>query len=411
MCGFTITNRDIQDLDYVDEFTRLRGPDGTNVTKFGRLTIIHHLLAITGRETPQPFVDNELVCVFNGQIYNYQEFGDYESDGECLIPLFRKYGNEFTNYLDGEYAIVIIDLRNYRVSTFCDIFATKPCYYSRDGSDFAISSYASSIKRLGFSEWSTPQRAPHDFSLVQFKTSYEDWAIAFERAIKKRLPDKPLFIGLSSGFDSGAIDCALRKQRVSYTAISVGEEYIEGRESMRVPLPEDITSVDMSLVDLEFEYEILRDVASYGQTILFKTAKELGQKVCLSGQGADEVMWGYNPNNFAAHNQVLGKHFYEGKQNFFLGKEERIAGAHGIESRYPFLDKDVVQEYLWLSVELKNRYYKAPIHDYLSKNGYPFNPGVKQGFGMGISGQKHHKVLPTHEDSFKLYEKLLPKSS
>ena len=35
-------------------------------------------------------------------------------------------------------------------------------------------------------------------------------------------------------------------------------------------------------------------------------------------------------------------------------KEEHVAGAHGIEARYPFLDAAVVQEYLWLTAAAKN---------------------------------------------------------
>ncbi len=61
-------------------------------------------------------------------------------------------------------------------------------------------------------------------------------------------------------------------------------------------------------------------------------------------------------------------------------KEEIIGGSHGIEQRYPFLDKDVVQEFLWLKPELKNKYYKAPIHNYLNENNYPFTPNEKLGF-------------------------------
>jgi len=30
----------------------------------------------------------------------------------------------------------------------------------------------------------------------------------------------------------------------------------------------------------------------------------------------------------------------------YLAKEEYVGGAYGIESRYPFLDKKVVQEFL-----------------------------------------------------------------
>lgn len=410
MCGFTITNREIRDVAYVDEYTRLRGPDGTTVNKFGSVTVIHHLLSLTGKLTPQPFVDGDLLCVFNGEIYNYQEFGDFESDGECLIPLFREYGSEFTKYLDGEYAITLIDMSTGTLSMFRDIFGTKPIYVAQDGQDFAISSYRSSLRRLGFTSFTSPTTTSYDFSLVQFKDSYEDWEQAFEQAVKKRLPDRPLFIGLSSGFDSGAIDCALKNLGAEYTAITVGEEFIEGREAIRFPLPENPRTEDMSRVELDFDYDILKDIASYGQAVLFRKAQELGNKVCLSGQGADEVMWGYDKSYFASHKQTLGKNFYGGKQSSFLGKEERISGAYGIESRYPFLDKDVVQEYLWLSAEAKNRFYKAPIHAYLTKHNYPFNAGVKQGFGMGMMGKVHHKVLPMHSDRYKLYEQLSTKN-
>ena len=42
----------------------------------------------------------------------------------------------------------------------------------------------------------------------------------------------------------------------------------------------------------------------------------------------------------------------------YIAKEEYVAGAFGIETRYPFLDVQVVQEFLWLLPELKNgRFY------------------------------------------------------
>jgi hypothetical protein len=56
-----------------------------------------------------------------------------------------------------------------------------------------------------------------------------------------------------------------------------------------------------------------------------------------------------------------------------------VAGSHSIETRYPFLDKDVVQEFLWLTPELKNKTYKAPIYEYLKRNNFPFAEGKKIG--------------------------------
>ena len=48
------------------------------------------------------------------------------------------------------------------------------------------------------------------------------------------------------------------------------------------------------------------------------------------------------------------KNFFNGTMRAFIDKEEVTASLHGIEGRYPYLDKDVVQEYLWLSNNLKN---------------------------------------------------------
>ena len=70
MCGFTVTNKGDFDVGHVDYFTRLRGPDETIVTEINGITIVHHLLWLTGRRTPQPFVNNAKICVFNGEIYN-----------------------------------------------------------------------------------------------------------------------------------------------------------------------------------------------------------------------------------------------------------------------------------------------------------------------------------------------------
>ena len=67
-------------------------------------------------------------------------------------------------------------------------------------------------------------------------------------------------------------------------------------------------------------------------------------------------------------------------------KEEHVAGSYGIEGRYPFLDKYVVQEFLWLTTELKNREYKSPLDNYLVMNKFPYEKEQKTGFGCGFGG-------------------------
>jgi hypothetical protein len=64
----------------------------------------------------------------------------------------------------------------------------------------------------------------------------------------------------------------------------------------------------------------------------------------------------------------------------YLAKEEYVAGSYGIETRYPYLDKHVVQEFLWLKSELKNKSYKHPLDSYLQQNNYPYERDQKRGF-------------------------------
>ena len=63
---------------------------------------------------------------------------------------------------------------------------------------------------------------------------------------------------------------------------------------------------------------------------------------------------------------------------------EFTSGIFGIETRYPFLDKFVVQEFLNLSVNLKNKMYKAPLADYFEKYSYPYDKGKKAGLWINI---------------------------
>ena len=53
---------------------------------------------MTGDFTKQPFCEDNIVCLYNGEIYNYKEFGDYKSDGLCLIDLYKEHGVDPRNY-------------------------------------------------------------------------------------------------------------------------------------------------------------------------------------------------------------------------------------------------------------------------------------------------------------------------
>jgi asparagine synthetase B (glutamine-hydrolysing) len=124
-----------------------------------------------------------------------------------------------------------------------------------------------------------------------------------------------------------------------------------------------------------------------GVAYTFETAAKEGRTICISGQGGDETISDYalypGQSTFKGvwpEDLYEWNNFREGMNREYLNEIEEIAEIYGIEVRYPYLDVDLVQEYLWLTPELKNKNYKAPLFEYLTLNNVPFEKNVKRGF-------------------------------
>jgi len=437
MCSFNILKIVNNAIDFINFHAQKRGPDETIIKEINNITFVHNLLHITGEKTLQPFVKDNIACVYNGEIYNYLQAGNYKSDGECIIDLYMKHGIEFTKKLDGEFAIAIIDFNKNIILMSTDIFSTKPLFYSFENDNFMISSYSSCIERNKMGnikkleanktiifDLNTFEKknetTVYDFDLNQHKTNFDDWNKAFENAIRKRTSNlkKKLFVSLSSGYDSGSICCALNKLNINYKTYTVnGKEdrmtllerfHVNNTDNECYDLNEQIVNKHMERNKLNCcdylqlvrknirkpPYGVLKDKASAGGSFIYNNARKDNYIVSLSGQGADEILsdYGFNGQKITWHSCFGGKFpndlktifpwesFFSGIGQCLLMKEEIIGGSYGIEQRYPFLDKDVVQEFLWLTADLKNKYYKSPLHNYMSINKYPFLPNTKVGF-------------------------------
>lgn len=517
MCGILFTNREIKNLKKVIKYLKQRGPDATNHLQIKEYNFIHCLLSMTGKFTTQPFISDNgrVVTLFNGEIYNYKDFEqvelindddelvskqNFKSDGECIIPAYNIHGTDFIKQLDGEFAIVLIDFSKNLLMFSSDIFCIKPIFYSLENNHIGISSYQSCLTELGFTDIQqcepnttyiydledlklTETKSVHDFDLRQHKTNFNDWNRAFQNAIYKRTHNikHGIFIGLSSGYDSGAIACELKNQNVNFTPYSiVGTEneeliskrlqYLDNGELIKLDKNNFLKSRDylkefceeynfkiengekekyLDIYDrcekaLE-EFKSLENDDSKNARLQKKKLKQMiitfrkrleqqidslhyrmiGQKVTddngsigvshicslgkpqdkiiyLSGSGADEVFsdYGFNGIKHFTHSTIGGLfpddlstvfpwlNFYNNTQRAYLMKEETVTGAYGIEGRYPFLDKYVVQEFLWLDNKLKNQNYKAPLYQYMKKYDFPFEENIKTGFNCGFGNIK-----------------------
>jgi asparagine synthetase B (glutamine-hydrolysing) len=409
MCGIAVT---LSGRDLALSRLRHRGPDYEGHYHAGPFHFVHCLLHVTGQLLRQPIVDDEIVCLFNGEIYG-REFK--HSDGELLIPLYRERGIEFARELDGEFAIALYDFHRERVIFASDAFGTKPLW--TDGATCAsypsivggerLAPNTTLVKSFAGQTLQTLSNRQFEFG-CQEKTDFNDWIGVFRSAVRKRALSG-CYIGLSSGYDSGAIACELLRQGVSFASYGIRGDEAEDVFYERLRLASgQVLPVDADVyrrerhwlktwcepynyhreTGLRLHVEDMRDDSgAIGASLIHRAARADGRRVYLSGQGADEILADYalTPTLSEFHGVFPERlhpwrHFQGGCQLAYLTKEEFVAGAWGVEGRYPFLDADLVQEFLWLEPSLKNSTYKAPLHEYLTAEAFPFAEGCKIGF-------------------------------
>jgi len=236
----------------------------------------------------------------------------------------------------------------------------------------------------------------HKFDFENQTTdTYYDWIKEFENAVKKRAVDG-CFIGMSSGYDSGALTKELTKLGTKFKAYVIynneNKEVIDERlkyiENYQIcKMDEDLWQGYYDFLKGKINDKALKDFASMGLAYIFETAKTEDRTVCISGQGGDEIISDYAlfPKQSTFKGIFPDKltewdNFRGNMQMEYLNGLEEISSLYGVEVRYPFLDTDLVQEFLWLTPELKNRFYKAPLREYLILNNVPFEENKKRGF-------------------------------
>ena len=104
-------------------FQERRGPDASGSFIFNEIGLGHNRLAIQDidKRSNQPFIYENLIMVFNGEIYNYIELKKSlfekgiqfktNSDTEVVFELFKYYGIDFVKQLRGMFSIVILDIK------------------------------------------------------------------------------------------------------------------------------------------------------------------------------------------------------------------------------------------------------------------------------------------------------------
>ncbi len=137
-----------------------RGPEASNVFVDGPVSLGHNRLKIIdlSDEANQPFEFDDVVIVFNGEIYNYLEIkADLESKGfqfrthgdtEVICAAYKCYGQNCVNLFMGMWAFALWDKAKQMLFCSRDRFGIKPFYYITQGQNFYFASEYKALKQL-----------------------------------------------------------------------------------------------------------------------------------------------------------------------------------------------------------------------------------------------------------------------
>lgn len=130
-----------------------RGPDSDGYFADERIALGFRRLSIvdlSGGDQPIYNETNDLVIVFNGEVYNFRELrAELEEKGhvfrtrtdtEAVLHGYEEYGDALFEKLRGMFAFVIYDKKTGELVGCRDPFGIKPFYYYRTDSDFFFSS-------------------------------------------------------------------------------------------------------------------------------------------------------------------------------------------------------------------------------------------------------------------------------
>jgi asparagine synthase (glutamine-hydrolysing) len=138
-----------------------RGPDdsGEWFSEDGCVGLGHRRLSIVdisaNGHQPMSSINDELIIVFNGEIYNYIELSKTlsekgykfksKTDTEVILAAYSEWGEECTNFLNGMFAFAIYDSINKNIFISRDRAGEKPIYYQYHNGIFH---FASELKGL-----------------------------------------------------------------------------------------------------------------------------------------------------------------------------------------------------------------------------------------------------------------------
>ena len=379
--------------------------------------------------------DGKLVMEHNGEIYNYKILKERlkkdhkfisNTDSEIVVHLLEHYYKE-TGYtdlltaikktvanLDGIYALAIKDRNEDKIYLVRDRLGIRQIYYGQNDKVIAFASERKGLWQIGIKEPTLsvppghcvilsdkisapikisdpPISSKNSVIYSNLEDAIESYKTALYNSIKKRSQDlSKIGIIFSGGIDSVLI-AKITKELVPnvtcYTSGIAGSDDIRFSKLIADELDLDLKINELDVKDIENMLPTILNVIETNNgtqvevsipifAALNLAAKD-GLRVVFTGQGADELFGGYS-----WYAKIVSKYGYSKLKEYMLEdllllhketleREDKIAMAHSLEMREPFLDSEVVKTATSINMNLniinKNDIFGKRVHRELAR--------------------------------------------
>lgn len=183
-----------------------RGPDDEGYFNdefislgFNRLSIIDLNLG------NQPIVRNNIISIFNGEIYNFKELRSQlklkgynfltNSDSEVINLAYQEWGRDFVKKFNGMFSIAIYDKIKKKIYLYRDRVGIKPLYYWYEDNIFIFSSELKAISNNPFFKKKPNISAIYSYLCFRYPTNNN---LNFFKNIKRVFPGEYLEICITN---------------------------------------------------------------------------------------------------------------------------------------------------------------------------------------------------------------------
>ena len=370
MCGIQLTKKQTPNLIKHRGDFHFDGKEFDWFYNFSSLPISSNDTGLT-----QPLELDNAFLFFNGEIFNYKDFGGYRSDLHYLKDLFKKelFSNKFRQQYkkwDGFWSICYLDKDG--VIFFTDPLGKKQLYYNHIGICSEIKPLINNSLLMSIARYNTlntnfnnvnrampgifyrydngnslAYRLPKTVSDYIGNGNDGDLYTMIDKSVKLRSITNYGKLGLlfSGGLDSSIVAHHLVKNNIEFKALSIENNETGNAKRIAKQIGFDLEFIDDKISKSEYKklilhYEYNLDYGSLiPQYLLFKKAKELGLYTVLTGDGADELFSGYTR---ALEGDTQEYDVFSELPYYHHIRIDRVSMMHTVEARNPFLSSDII---------------------------------------------------------------------